>query len=111
MRPDVEKRVREILAGCQRITPQELWLHLHGPDIPCEGARLTACEEALAALGYVRVPVHRVRLSRDGFEWVREPWPSDDRWPDLSDDPVLIELFERYLMFQVASGAMEAKGD
>jgi|GEM_PF-6591216 len=78
---------------------------LHGPGVPCEGARVTICELALARLGYERVPVHPVRLSRDGFEWVRGHWPSDDRWPDLTDDPVLLEVLDRYVTFRLACGA------
>lgn len=102
-----DDRLRELLAGCGRMTPHELWLMLHGPDVPCEGARVTVCEAALARLGYRRVPVDPIRESRDGFEWVRDHWPSDDRWPDLSDDPVLREVFDRYVTLRLASGAAE----
>jgi len=100
-----DDHLRELLAGVGNTTPYELWLMLHGPEVPCEGARVTACEEALSRLGYERVPVHPIRLSRDGFEWVRGHWPSDDRWPDLSDDPILLEIFDRYLTFRLACGA------
>ncbi len=100
-----DDHLRELLAGVARVTPHELWLMLHGPGVPCEGARVTICELALARLGYERVPVHPVRLSRDGFEWVRGHWPSDDRWPDLTDDPVLLEVLDRYVTFRLACGA------
>ncbi|MFG1391248.1 hypothetical protein [Xanthobacter agilis] len=99
--------LRELLAGCVSTTPHELWLMLHGPKVPCIGARVTMCEEALARLGYRKVPVHPLRLSRTGFEWVRDHWPSDDRWPDLCDDPVLLEIFDRYITWRIAMGAGE----
>lgn len=63
------------------------------------------CEEALARLGYCRVPVHPIRISRTGFEWVRDHWPSDDRWPDLSGDPILLEIFDRYVTLRLTSSA------
>lgn len=100
-----DEHLRGLLTGCATITPQELWLMLHGPDVPCEGARLAGCEEALERLGYRKVPVHPVRASRDGFEWVREDWLEDDRFEDLREDPLLALLWERYIQFQVANGA------
>lgn len=99
--------LRELLAGVLATTPAELWLMLHGARVACVGARQRACEQALARLGYRRVPVHPLRLSRDGFEWHRDPWPSDDHWPDLSDDPILLEIVERYIAWRIATGAGE----
>lgn len=98
-------RLRELLAGVARTTLHELWLMLHGLEVPCVGARVSAYEEPLARIGYERVPVYPLRLSRDGFEWVRRHWPSDDRWPDLSDDPILLEILDRYLTLRLAGAA------
>lgn len=105
MRRITDDGLRERLAGCVSTTPEELWLMLHGPDVRCVGARVTICEGALFRLGYRRVPVHPLRISRTGFEWVRGHWPSDDRWPDLSGDPILLEIFDRHISFRLASGA------
>ena len=100
-----DDRLRNLLTGCATITPQELYLMLHGPDVPCEGARLVACEEALERLGYKKVQVDPPRASRDGFEFVRNDWLEDDRFEDLRNDPILAQVWERYIQFQIANGA------
>jgi hypothetical protein len=45
-------------------------------------------EYVLTCMGYKKQAVHPLQLDVDRFVWVREAWPSDAEWEDLTDDPV-----------------------
>ena len=67
-----------------------------------KGVNRAVVEQGMIFMGYRRVPVDPLQICRDRFVWVREPWASDALWPDLSDDPILAAVMERYVESVVA---------
>ena len=86
------------------VRPWELWLQVAGaPDLSeYKAVNKAVFEYALTCMGYKKQAVHPLQLDHDRFVWVREPWESDKLWPDLSDDPVLVAVMERYVASRVA---------
>ena len=67
-----------------------------------KGVRRKVFEQAFLLMGYRPQPVHSLQLDHDRKVWVREPWKSDLQWPDLSGDPILAAVTERYVAPVVA---------
>ena len=66
------------------------------------GVHRKVFEQALIFMGYKEVPVDPRQLDHDREVWIRVPWESDLQWPDLSDDPILAAVTERYVASVVA---------
>ena len=93
---------RDLLSGSPVIRPIELWIRLGHDPSTFTGVNRAVVEQGMIFMGYTKQPVHPLQICTDRFVWVREPWPSDALWPDLSDDPILLAVMERYVESVVA---------
>jgi hypothetical protein len=93
---------RDLLAGSPVIRPVELWIRLDRDPAAFVGVHRRVFEQGLIFMGYRPRPVDPLQLDLDREVWVRGPWESDLGWPDLSDDPVLAAVTERYAASVVA---------
>lgn len=93
---------RDLLAGSPVIRPWELFLMLGNDLAAYRGVRRKVFEQAFLLMGYRPRPVHPLQLDHDREVWVREPWETDLLWPDLSDDPIILAVMERYVATCVA---------
>ena len=99
---DRDQEWRDLLAGSPVIRPWELFLMLGNRLEEYKGVRRKVFEQAFLLMGYRPRPVHPLQLDHDREVWVRESWESDLQWPDLSDDPILAAVTERYVASCVA---------
>ena len=93
---------RDLLSGSPVIRPVELWMMLGHDAATFKGANRAVIEQGLIFMGYTKQAVHPLQICTDRFVWVRGPWPSDDLWPDLSDDPIFVAVMDRYVESVVA---------
>lgn len=91
------------------VRPWELWLQVTGaPDLTDYGRTAQAVfEYALTCMGYKPQVIDPLQLDVDRFVWVREAWPSDAEWEDLTDDPVWRAVMNRYVASRVAQARVE----
>lgn len=87
---------RDLLSGSPVIRPVELWIRMGRDPDTFKGVHRTVVEQGLIFMGYTKKAVHPLQICTDGFVWVRGQWASDMLWPDLSNDPILAAVTERY---------------
>ena len=93
---------RDLLSGSPVIRPVELWIRLGHDAATFKGVNRAVVEQGMIFMGYSKQAVHPLQICADRFVWVRGPWESDALWPDLTEDPVLAAVTERYVGSVVA---------
>ena len=93
---------RDLLSGSPVIRPVELWIRLGRDPANFKGVGRAVIERGLIFMGYRKNAADPRQTSKDRFVWVRDPWPSDMLWPDLSGDPILAAVAERYAASVIA---------
>ena len=93
---------RDLLSGSPVIRPVELWIRLGRDPTTFKGVGRGEIEQGLLLMGYREQAVDPRQTSGDRKVWVRAPWPSDMLWTDLSGDPILAAVAERYAALVVA---------
>ncbi len=93
---------RDLLIGSPVIRPVELWIRLGRDPASFKGVDRAVVEQGLIFMGYRKEAVDPRQTSKDRYVWVRDPWPSDILWSDLSNDPILAAFAERYAASVVA---------
>ena len=93
---------RELLSGSPVIRPVELRIRLGRDPASFKGVGRAVIEQGPIFMGYQKKAVDPRQTSKDRFVWFRDPWPSDMLWPDLTGDPILSAVAERYAASIVA---------
>ena len=93
---------RDLLSGSPVIRPVELWIRLGRDPESFKGVGPVVIEQGLIFMGYQKKAVDPRQTAGDRYVWVRDHWPSDMLWPDLSNDPILAAVAERYAASIVA---------